>query len=82
MEMNMTDGSASSGGIVKFDKDGGKAGYVGSDNDLVDILSPLAGAGNAILGFSSGTVSVTDPISGKATTMPNLLGFLKFIKRF
>ncbi len=82
MEMNMSDGFESSGGLVKFDKDGGKAGFVGKATDLTDILSPLAGAGNAILGFSSGSVSVTDPTSGKATNLPNLLGFLKFIKKF
>ncbi|MBC7754264.1 MAG: type II secretion system secretin GspD [Moraxellaceae bacterium] len=82
MEMNMSDGFESSGGLVKFDKDGGKAGFVGKTSDLTDILSPLAGAGNAILGFSSGSVSVNDPISGKATTLPNLLGFLKFIKKY
>ncbi len=82
MEMNMSDGFESSGGLVKFDKDGGKAGFVGKASDLTDILSPLAGAGNAILGFSSGSVSVTDPISGKATNLPNLLGFLKFIKKY
>jgi general secretion pathway protein D len=82
MEMNMSDGFESSGGLVKFDKDGGKAGFVGKATDLTDILSPLAGAGNAILGFSSGSVSVTDPTSGKATNLPNLMGFLKFIKKF
>ncbi|MBC7458465.1 MAG: type II secretion system protein GspD, partial [Bdellovibrionaceae bacterium] len=82
MEMNMSDGFESSGGLVKFDKDGGKAGFVGKASDLTDILSPLAGAGNAILGFSSGSVSVTDPISGKATNLPNLMGFLKFIKKY
>lgn len=82
MEMNMSDGSESSGGLVKFDKDGGKAGFVGKATDLTDILSPLAGAGNAILGFSSGSVSVTDPVSGKATNLPSLMGFLKFIKKF
>lgn len=82
MEMNMSDGAESSGGIVKFNKDGGKAGYVGKSTDLVDILSPLAGAGNAILGFSSGSVNVTDPTTQKSITVPNLMGFLKFIKQF
>ena len=83
MEMNMNDGFDSSGGLVKFDKSGGKAGFVGKNSDLTDILNPLAGAGNAILGFSSGTVSVPDITKpGTSVTVPNLLGFIKFIKQF
>ncbi len=82
MEMNMTDGFASSSGLVKFDKSGGKAGFVGNQNDLTDILSPLSGGGNAILGFSQGSVSITDPISKTVVQVPNVLGFIKFIKRF
>lgn len=82
MEMNMSDGSESSGGLVKFDQSGGKAGFVGKPTDLTDILNPLAGAGNAILGFSSGSVTVTDPINKTPLTVPNLMGFIKFIKKF
>lgn len=83
MEMNMSDGFESSGGLVKFDSSGGKAGFVGKPTDLTDILSPLAGAGNAILGFSQGTVNVADPTKpGTTIAMPNLLGFIKFIKKF
>lgn len=83
MEMNMNDGFGSSGGIVKFDQSGAKAGFVGGQNDLTDILSPLAGAGNAILGFSQGSVQVVDPTKpGTPVTVPNLLGFIKFIKQF
>lgn len=81
MEMNMVDGSDSSGGLVKFDQSGAKAGYVG--NGITDILSPLGGAGNAILGFSQGSIEVSDPTkAGSKITVPNLLGFIKFIKTF
>jgi general secretion pathway protein D len=82
MEMSVNDGYNSSGGIVKFDSTGAKAGFVGSTTDITDVLSPLSGAGNAILGFSSGSVNITDPTSGKEVKMPNLLGYLKFIKQF
>jgi general secretion pathway protein D len=82
MEMNISDGMESSGGIVKFDESGGKAGFVGKATDLTDILSPLSGAGNAILGFSQGSVNITDPTTEKVIKLPNLLGFLKFIKKF
>lgn len=85
MEMNLTDGAASSGGLVKFNSSGGKAGFAGSNSDLGDILNPLSGAGNAILGFSNGTVAVprdiTNP-SGGSMQLPSLLGYLKFIKQF
>jgi general secretion pathway protein D len=34
------------------------------------------------LGFASGSVKVTDPSSGKETTLPSLIGFLNFLKSF
>jgi general secretion pathway protein D len=83
MEMNMTDGMNSSGGLVQFDKSGAKTGYAGTKEDGAELLNPLlAGAGKAILGFGSGSVEVTNPIDGKVTKLPNLVGFLKFIKTF
>lgn len=82
MEMVATDGNSSSGGFVKFDKSGGKSGFVAKGNDLTDILNPLGGAGSAILAFSQGTVNVPDPTStsGGTKTVPDLITFLKFIK--
>lgn len=82
MEMNLTDGMESSGGVVKFNKDGGKAGYASSTEDVGNFLSPLAGAGKAILGFSSGSVTVKDPVSKTDVTVPDLMGYLQFIKQF
>ncbi|MBC7742356.1 MAG: type II secretion system secretin GspD [Bdellovibrionaceae bacterium] len=87
MEMSLLDGSSSSGGLVQFNKEGGKSGFVANNNDLVDILSPLAGAGNAILAFSQGPIEVKNPLGATGTspatvTVPSLLGFLKFIKSF
>lgn len=85
MEMSIFDGYNSSGGLVKFDKSGAKVGFAGSTSDLNDVLNPLAGAGNAILGFSNGSIPVpldiTNPSKG-STTVPDLLGYLKFIKQF
>ncbi len=85
MEMSIFDGFNSSGGLVKFDSSGAKAGFTGSGADVTDVLNPLAGAGNAILGFSSGSINVpldiTNPSKG-STPVPNLLGYLKFIKQF
>jgi general secretion pathway protein D len=85
MEMSIFDGYNSSGGLVKFDESGAKAGFAGSATDISDVLSPLSGAGNAILGFSSGSIAVpidiTNPSKG-TTKVPNLLGYLKFVKQF
>lgn len=84
MEMSLNDGFSASGGLVGFNKDGGKSGFVANATDLNDVLNPLAGAGNAILAFSQGPITVTNPFaaSGAPTTMvvPSLVGFLKFIK--
>jgi general secretion pathway protein D len=84
MEMALNDGFSASGGIVGFNKDGGKSGFVGSDSDLNDVLNPLAGAGNAILAFSQGPITVSNPLAASGTastiTVPSLVGFLKFVK--
>ncbi|MCC2678126.1 MAG: ral secretion pathway protein [Pseudobdellovibrio sp.] len=82
MEMSLNDGFNSSGGLVAFNKDGGKVGFTASEKDVTDVLSPLQGAGNAILGFAQGSVSVTDPLTQRAVTLPNLVAYLKFIKSF
>lgn len=84
MEMALNDGFNASGGLVAFNKDGGKSGFVASDKDLKDVLDPLSGAGNAILAFSQGPIEVNNPLaaSGGASkiTVPSLVGFLKFVK--
>ncbi len=84
MEMSLNDGFTASGGLVAFNKDGGKSGFVAGPNDLNDVLNPLAGAGNAILAFSQGPITVSNPLSTGTTastiTVPSLVGFLKFIK--
>lgn len=85
MEMNMSDGIESGGGLVQFGKDGGKAGFASSDADLAAVLNPLSGAGSAILGFSSGKVTVPKDITnpaGGSIEIPSLLGYLKFVKQF
>lgn len=84
MEMSLNDGFSASGGLVGFNKDGGKSGFVANSNDLNDVLNPLAGAGNAILAFSQGPITVNNPLaasgSSSTITVPSLVGFLKFIK--
>ncbi len=82
MEMANNDANESSGGLIKFGENGGKSGFVNKTQDVTDVLSPLAGAGNAILAFSQGSVSIKDPTSptGAAVTLPSLVAFLKFIK--
>lgn len=84
MEMSLNDGFSASGGLVGFNKDGGKSGFVANATDLNDVLNPLAGAGNAILAFSQGPITVSNPLapsgSPSTITVPSLIGFLKFIK--
>lgn len=88
MEMAMNDGFNGSGGLIKFNKDGGKSGFAAKATDVSDVLSPLAGAGSAILAFSQGSIEVTDPIASASGTttvkkiVPDLFGFLKFVKTF
>ena len=81
-EMSMGDATDWKVAYFKFSDSGyGKAGFNGmSGNDLNALLSPQGGGGG-ILGFGQGkTVNVTDPSSGKAITIPNLLGFINFLK--
>ena len=86
MEMSLTDSLSASGGLLQFNEAGGKSGFVGNASDVTDVLSPLAGAGNAILAFSQGSVNVTDPIASATSatpvtrSFPSLIGFLKFVK--
>lgn len=85
MEMSLNDGFSASGGLVKFNEAGGKSGFVANANDISDILNPLAGAGNAILAFSQGPITVNNPLAGvggtaATVTVPSLIGFLKFVK--
>lgn len=83
MEMALNDGFTTEGGVVKFTEGGAKMGYAGAG--VLDVLNPLSGAGNAVLGFSSGTVKVPVDImnpSKGTVDVPNLLGYLKFIKQF
>lgn len=80
MEMSLNDGFSASGGLVGFNKDGGKSGFVSKETDVTDVLNPLAGAGNAILAFGQGAIDVFDPTTQKTVKMPSLVGFLKFVK--
>lgn len=81
MEMSASDTNSASGGFVKFDKSGGKSGFVASESDMSAVLSPLAGAGNAILAFSQGSVTVPDAsATGGTRVLPDLVSFLRFVK--
>lgn len=81
MEMSNTDANNWGVGYYQFSDTGyGKAGFVSSGFDIGTLLSPLGGTG-ATLGFGQGkTVTVTDPISKAQITIPNLVGFINFIK--
>jgi general secretion pathway protein D len=85
MEMALNDGFSASGGLMKFNESGGKSGFVANNSDINDILNPLAGAGNAILAFSQGPITVSNPLAGatgtaSTVTVPSLVAFLKFVK--
>lgn len=82
MELTLSDGLNTGAGFYQFYKPAGKIGFSTSGTDVSDFLSPMGGAGSAILGFASGSVKVTDPSSGKETTLPSLIGFLNFLKSF
>lgn len=82
MELTMSDGLTTGAGFYKFSEPSGKAGFSTSTGDVQNFLSPLNGAGSAILGFASGTVTVTDPTSKTEMKLPSLIGFLNFIKQF
>lgn len=80
MEMSANDTNTYDVGYFQYADGGvGKTGFNGGIN-LSDMLSPTGGNG-AVLGFASGkTVSVTDPISGKAISIKSLTGFINFLK--
>lgn len=80
MEMSANDANDYSAGYYKYGSNGyGKVGFNGGVN-LNDMLSPTAGVG-AILGFASGdSVEVKDPTSGSTVKIPNLIGFINFVK--
>lgn len=80
MEMSLSDGFNASGGLMAFNKDGGKTGFISSEKDAKDVLNPLDGFGSAILAFGQGAIDVFDPISQKSIKVPSLVGFLKFVK--
>ncbi|MGZ3745143.1 MAG: type II secretion system secretin GspD, partial [Pseudobdellovibrionaceae bacterium] len=81
MEMANSDANNWGVGYYKYGDSGyGKAGFVSSGFNLADALNPMAGTG-AILGFGEGKkVTVTDPSTKTEFTVPNLVGFINFIK--
>lgn len=80
MEMSANDGTSWGIGYYKYGDTGyGKVGFNGIDN-LNTLLSPTGGNG-AVIGFGEGkVVEVTDPISKTSLKIPNLLGFINFLK--
>lgn len=80
MEMSANDGNSWGIGYYKYGDTGyGKVGFNGG-LQLNDFLSPTGGNG-AVIGFGEGkTVTVTDPISKTALTIPSLVGFINFLK--
>ncbi len=85
MEMNITDGLTSGGGLVKYDNSGVKSGFISSQEDVAAVLNPLAGAGTAILPFANGSVTVPRDILNPAAgtlQVPSLLGYINFVKQF
>lgn len=82
MEISQTDNFDWGIGYFKYGEKGyGKSGFNPPGMDLAGLLSPTGGTG-AILGFASGdTVEVTAPGQSTATKIPNLVGFINFIKK-
>lgn len=79
MEMANSDANNWGIGYYKYNEGVGKAGF-NSGIELGSLLNPVSGVG-ATLGFGGGqSVTVTDPIGGKSYTLPNLVGFINFIK--
>ncbi|MEK2645104.1 type II secretion system secretin GspD [Bdellovibrio sp. BCCA] len=80
MEMSANDGTSWGIGYYKYGDSGyGKVGFNGIDN-LNTLLSPTGGNG-AVIGFGEGkVVEVTDPVSKTSLKIPNLLGFINFLK--
>lgn len=82
MEMSINDKLDTGAGFYQFYEPSGKIGFSTSTTDAQSFLSPLAG-GSAILGFAgSKTVTIKDPVAGKDFTLPNLIGFINFLKTF
>jgi len=79
MEMANSDANNWGIGYYKYNEGVGKAGF-NSGVELGSLLNPVSGVG-ATLGFGGGqSVTVTDPVGGKSYTLPNLIGFINFIK--
>lgn len=80
MEMAHSDANNWGIGYYKYNEGAGKAGFVSGGFDITSLLNPVGGTG-ATLGFGGGkAVNVTDPISQKTYSIPNLVGFINFIK--
>jgi general secretion pathway protein D len=80
MEMAVNDTFEYKIGFYQYGEGGSpKAGFNGG-LDLVNALNPLAGSG-AILPFGQGkNVTITEPTTGKTTTVKSLTGFLTLVK--
>ncbi|WP_373999426.1 type II secretion system secretin GspD [Bdellovibrio bacteriovorus] len=80
MEMSANDGNTWGVGYYKYGDTGyGKVGFNGG-LDINSLLSPTGGAG-AVIGFGQGdVVEVTDPVSKSTIKIPNLVGFINFLK--
>lgn len=80
MEMALTDATDWKVGYYQYGPTGyGKVGFNGGV-PINDLLSPTGGSG-AVIGFGQGkTVNVTDPISKQTLAIPNLVGFINFLK--
>lgn len=81
MEMANSDGLNVQTGYYQYPDSGyGKVGFNGGLN-LQELLSPTGGAG-AVLGFGSNKmVEVTNPVDNKTLKVPNLVGFISFLKK-
>ena len=81
MEMNSTSNQAYGINYYNFIPGTNGVGRQGfTDGSLKSLLDPTAGSG-AILGFGGGDpVTITDPASGKSTTVTTLTGFVNFLK--
>ena len=82
MEMSLSDNLETGAGFYQFYEPSGKVGFSTSQSDASSFLNPLSG-GSAILGFAgSKSVTVKNPVDGKDMVLPNLIGFINFIKGF
>lgn len=82
MEMKVTDATDYQIGYFKFNDGGGKIGFNGfsGSTSVLGLASPTGGTGTVIGFGSKDTVTVTDPVTKAATTIPSLLGFIQFLK--